>query len=333
MSISFSLQIGKIWYNVYVRQIKTTPIALHLPPPRTEQRYIASKAAAVPVPLREQNKTETEKGAMLNKILSYFEPEPEDKHDYIFQIPLDKVYPNPNQPRKYFDKTALFELAESIREYGVIQPITVRESEDGYELIAGERRWRGAYMAGLETIPCIIVEASDRKSALLSLLENLQREDLSFFEVAESYKNLIKDQGMTQEELAYKVGKSQSSVANKLRLLKLPPRVKKIIRDYGLSERHARALLQLPGEEAQTAAALKICESRLNVAQSEELIKAMLRDKTYVPIKKRETDNVKIFDNTIKKVMNTAKKQGLTAECTEEEHDWGVEYRIALMYK
>ncbi len=273
---------------------------------------------------------------MLDKIIKQFTPEPEPEsppRDYILYLPLDEVHPNPKQPRKFFDKTALFELAESIREYGVIQPITVRRVADGYELIAGERRWRGAYMAGLEEIPCILVEAGDKKSALLSLLENLQREDLSFFEVAESYKSLIREQGMTQEELAYKVGKSQSSVANKIRLLRLPPRVKKLVRDYDLSERHARALLMLDNEERQIEAVNKIIAGGMSVTRAEALVKSMLaEDKTKAKAKTAAvSESVRIFDNSIKKVMTTVGRKGVMTECEREEHDWGVEYRISVM--
>ena len=140
----------------------------------------------------------------------------------VVSLPLYMIAPNPNQPRKYFDSAAMEELRNSIIEYGLLQPITVRRSGSEYELVAGERRFRAAQMAGLEEIPAIIIDADNDKSAILALLENLQREDLSFFEIAESYKNLIREQGLTQTELASRVGKSQASVANKMRLLRLP---------------------------------------------------------------------------------------------------------------
>ena len=147
----------------------------------------------------------------------------------IVSLPLYMIAPNPNQPRKYFEPQAMEELKNSIMEYGLIQPVTVRRRSGEYELVAGERRFRAAQMAGLDEIPAVIIEADNDKSAILALLENLQREDLSFFEIAESYKSLIREQGLTQTELALKVGKSQASVANKIRLLKLPPLVKKLI--------------------------------------------------------------------------------------------------------
>lgn len=193
----------------------------------------------------------------------------------IVSLPLYMIAPNPNQPRKYFEPQAMEELKNSIMEYGLIQPVTVRRRSGEYELVAGERRFRAAQMAGLDEIPAVIIEADNDKSAILALLENLQREDLSFFEIAESYKSLIREQGLTQTELALKVGKSQASVANKIRLLKLPPLVKKLIRDYDLTERHARALLLLNNEEKQLEAVKLICRDNMNVTQAEELVRTM----------------------------------------------------------
>ena len=135
----------------------------------------------------------------------------------VVSLPIHSIFPNPAQPRKFFDTVSLEELTESIEEFGILQPITVRKVRGGYELVAGERRFRAAENAGLDSVPAIILNVDEKKSALLALLENLQRDDLSFFEVAESYQNLIKTQGMTQEEIAKKLGKSQSNIANKLR--------------------------------------------------------------------------------------------------------------------
>ena len=153
------------------------------------------------------------------------------KEDSLVNLPLDEIAPNRYQPRQYFDDTTLEELKNSILEYGLLQPVTVRRISGGYELIAGERRFRAAQLAGLSEIPAVIVQSDEKKSAVLSLLENLQREDLTFFEVAQSYERLIREQGMTQSEVAEKIGKSQSSVANKLRLLRLSPIIRKFIRD------------------------------------------------------------------------------------------------------
>ena len=196
-----------------------------------------------------------------------------EEADAVVLLPLDIIAPNRNQPRKYFDQKSMEELTESIKEYGVINPITVRRDGGEYELISGERRFRAAQMAGLYEIPAIIVNADEKKSAILSLLENLQREDLTFLEVAESYRALIHEQGMTQTQVAEKVGKSQSSVSNKIRLLQLSPRIKKLVREYDLTESHALALLQLKDEEQQIEAVRLIYRDNLNAAQTAELVR------------------------------------------------------------
>ena len=250
----------------------------------------------------------------------------------IISLPLYMIAPNPNQPRSYFDPAAMEELKNSIMEYGLIQPITVRRRNGEYELIAGERRFRAAQMAGLETIPAVVVEADNDRSAILALLENLQREDLSFFEVAESYKSLIREQGMTQTELALKVGKSQSSVANKIRLLRLPPLVKKLIRDYDLTERHARALLLLSDEDKQLEAVKIICRDNLGVTQTEELIRSMKAKKAQPidEVRVTKAKDVKVFQNTVKRAVNMIARSGIDAELSENSFDWGTEYIIKI---
>ncbi len=181
----------------------------------------------------------------------------------ITYVKIENIRPNPYQPRKQFNKISLEELCESIKQYGVIQPINVRKiSANMYELVAGERRLRAATMAGLKEIPAIVVDINDNDSAVMALIENLQREDLSYMEEAEGYNNLINEHGFTQEELAAKIGKSQSTIANKIRLLKLPPLVKKILADNNLTERHARALLKLHDEQLQLKVLKTVCEKR-----------------------------------------------------------------------
>ncbi len=250
----------------------------------------------------------------------------------VVSLPLYLIAPNPNQPRRYFEPEAMEELKKSILEYGLIQPITVRRRGGEYELIAGERRFRASQMAGLEEIPAIVIEADSDKSAILALLENLQREDLSFFEVAESYKSLIHKQGMTQNELALKVGKSQSSVANKMRLLRLPPLVKKLIRDYDLSERHARALLLLGSEEKQLEAVKIICRDNLSVTQAEELIRSMnmVKAKPIDELRVTTAKDVRVFKNTVKRAVNMMKKSGIDTQMEENSFDWGTEYIIKV---
>lgn len=250
-------------------------------------------------------------------------------------LPLCEIAPNPCQPRQYFEETAMEELAASIAQYGVLQPITVRKTNGDYELVSGERRFRAAQMAGLYEIPAVIINADNDKSAILALLENLQREDLSFFEIAQSYKSLIKRQGITQTELAEKMGKSQASVANKIRLLRLSPLVKKLIRDYDLTERHARALLLLTDENKQLEAVKAICRDNLSVSQTEQLVREMntterkkLRNTEEIKITKK--NDAKIFKNTVTKAIGLMQKSGIDANMEENTFDWGTEYIIKI---
>ena len=198
----------------------------------------------------------------------------------IVFMPIDEISPNPAQPRKRFDLTKLKELAASIDEHGVLQPLTVRIRNDGYklgyELISGERRLRASSMAGLSEVPCIILDVNMEESTLIALVENLQRSDLDVIEEAEGIAQLIRMFGMKQEEAARRLGKSQSSIANKLRLLKLPSDVLERIRDEGLGERHGRALLRLMTAEAQRAALDYIVEQRLNVAATESFVEYLM---------------------------------------------------------
>ena len=176
----------------------------------------------------------------------------------VTMIAPEYISPNPDQPRRYFDPDGLSELADSIRAHGILQPLSVRRKGGGrYELIAGERRLRAAMICGLEQVPCLVLEVSRESSCLLSLIENLQRRDLDFWEEAKALERLTTVYGLSQEEAAAKVGKSQSAVANKLRLLRLPQDVLSLLRKNGFTERHARALLRLPTAEAQQEAAAR----------------------------------------------------------------------------
>ena len=253
----------------------------------------------------------------------------------VLSLPMYKIHPNPNQPRKYFDSISLEELAASIEQFGVIQPITVRKVFDGYEIVAGERRFRAAESVGLDTIPAIVINADEEKSALIALLENLQREDLCFFEIAEGYKKLIAERGMTQEELARKIGKSQSTVANKLRLLRLAPRVKRLVREYALTERHARSLLHLSDEEVQLRAAKEVCKKHLNVVQTEELVHSLLKaqrdPRQHITYATR--NDLRMFTNTVKRALNLIRESGAPAELEKKEYDWGIEYKITVKTK
>lgn len=198
------------------------------------------------------------------------------QEEQITTLPLQKVEPNKNQPRRSFDEVELEALAASIREHGILQPLAVRPMEDGfYQIIAGERRWRAARLAGLSQVPVVVVEADDKTVMELALVENLQRMDLNPMEEAEGYRVLMEEYAMTQEQAAQRVGKSRSAVANALRLLSLPEDVRQMVIDGSLSAGHARAVLSLPEEKLQKAAAQKILALRLSVRQAEAMCKAM----------------------------------------------------------
>lgn len=255
----------------------------------------------------------------------------------VLLIPGDKILPNPNQPRQSFDQGELLNLALSIRINGVLQPITVRETERGYELVAGERRLRAAKIAGLLSVPCIVIDANTMKSAVFSLIENLQREDLDYFEEAYAIEKLMKDFSMSQEEVARYIGKAPSTISNKLRLLQLPSQVKSLLREKGLSERHARALLMLPQEEILPVVE-KIISKQLNIQQTEELVKD-IADAAKAPrrITKRMFSDVKIFLNTINHAVDTMQKAGIKADIKRKDNGESYIYLIEIpknaMYK
>ena len=209
-----------------------------------------------------------------------FTEESTEKSPYQL-LPIHKVEPNPRQPRQDFPEEELQALAESIAMHGVVQPLTVRETENGYyQIIAGERRWRAARLAGLREVPAVIIEADDKKTMELALIENLQRQDLNPVEEALGYRSLMDEYGLTQEEAAQRVGKSRPAVANALRLLSLPGEVLEYVREGKLSAGHARAVLSLKSEKKQTEAAQKISALGLSVRQAELLCKNMERQPT-----------------------------------------------------
>lgn len=267
------------------------------------------------------------------------------KTQEICYLPIDSIRPNPYQPRKNFDIKNLQELAESIKAYGVLQPITVRMVHNNfYELVAGERRLRASKLAGLAEIPAIIINAQDEDSAVLALIENLQRENLNFIEEAEeaeAYYNLINDHHLTQEQLARILGKSQSTIANKLRILKLSKEIKEQLLENDLTERHARALLRLPDEELQRKALEIIIKKKLNVSQTEKLIQSMI-DKITKPPEQVKKDNkkmmkfykdIRIFVNTVKQAVDLMKKSGVPAEYIENDKEEYIEFVIKISKK
>ncbi|OLC30391.1 MAG: hypothetical protein AUG08_13195 [Acidobacteria bacterium 13_1_20CM_2_55_15] len=214
-------------------------------------------------------------GRGLNALLAT----PDLDSDQLRDIDIDRILPNSQQPRKNFDEEALNELADSIREHGVIQPIVVRPLEDGFfELVAGERRWRAAQRAGLFRIPAVIRQATEHAALEIALIENLQREDLNPIEEAEAYERLITEFGMTQEEVARRVGKNRTTVANMLRLLRLPPEVQQWLRENRLTTGHAKALLSLSDLSAMVDSARKIIQGGFSVRQAEMLVSRYSRE-------------------------------------------------------
>jgi len=256
----------------------------------------------------------------------------------ILYLPLEQVVPNPYQPRRIFDRDALEELANSIQEHGVLQPITVRLiNGTSYELVAGERRLRASKLAGLQEIPAIAVNITDMDSAVLAIIENLQRQDLHFFEEAEGFLNLLNDYGFTQEVLADKVGKTQSTIANKLRVLKLPKDARKFIIENGLTERHARTLLKLPEEDQQMEVLEKIVKQGLTVRKTEDLVDAMLnksqKDRSGRGIFKAYVRDIRLLTNSIKENLDLARRCGIASEFEMEETDDGYTIMITLSYE
>lgn len=275
---------------------------------------------------------------MLENKLQIPKQEKKDDVKNITYLNIDLVRPNPYQPRKQFAKGALEELRESIAQYGVIQPINVRRiSPNHYELVAGERRLRAAIMAGMTEIPAIIINITDNDSAVLALIENLQREDLNYMEEAEGYNNLINEHGFTQEELAQKIGKSQSTVANKIRLLRLSPLVKKILADNNLTERHARALLKLHDEQLQLKVLRLVCEKGLNVKRTEELIERVIdrylkqgKDKLVEKKLTKTIKDIRIFVNTIRQAIDLMKKSGINAKAAQIDRGEYIEFIVRV---
>ena len=256
----------------------------------------------------------------------------------VILLPVGSIHPNPLQPRKVFEPAAMEELTESIRTYGVLQPLTVRKAENGsFELVAGERRLRASRAAGLEKVPCILVNVSQQDSALLALVENLQRQDLDFIEEAEGLRTLIRSYGMSQEEAARCVGLSQSAVANKLRLLRLSPELLFLLRERGLSERHARALLRLERDEQRLEVLSHVLDQDLNVAATEQYIEEYLRrgGASKAPGGKKKAPrivlkDVRIFFNTVTKGLGVMRRSGVKAEYkqAETEADYILTIRI-----
>lgn len=265
-------------------------------------------------------------------------PNPETAwREEVQSVPLAEIRQNPYQPRIDFDEEQLQELAASIREHGILHPVVVRPREDGFELVVGERRLRACTILGWESIPAIVREMSDSEVAEVALIENVQREGLSFFEEAEGYRRLIEEFGMTQEVLAQRLGKSQSAIANKIRLLKLPEEVRRRISREMLSERHARALLKLPSEEVQLEAIEVIVHQGYNVRQTDEWVANKLQHIAGAEEKETKKRSVKgvlkdyrLLVNSIRKLVDQMNQGGIPVELVEEESEGHLEMRIRL---
>ena len=244
----------------------------------------------------------------------------------VLFLPVDSISPNPDQPRRIFPQPELEELAASIRSLGLLQPLTVRRTGQGWELVAGERRLRAAKLAGLTEVPCISLQIDSQRSSLLALVENLQRKDLDFWEEALALEKLISTYHLSQEEAARRIGKSQSAVANKLRLLKLPPPVLERLRDGGATERHARALLSLNDPTLQARAAEAILQQKLTVAQTEVLVDQLLHPAPSAPPVRKPrrvfvVKDVRLFLNTLNRGMALMRSAGVDAQCQREDRD------------
>ena len=248
----------------------------------------------------------------------------------VLWLPVDALKPNPDQPRRFFVLSGLEELAASIRTHGILQPLSVRRQEDCFVLVAGERRLRAAKLAGLTQVPCIVVEVDNTTSSLLALVENLQRRDLDFWEEAQALDKLIHTYHLSQEEAACRIGKSQSAVANKLRLLKLSPALLERLRTAGLSECHARALLRLEDDAARSAALEHIIAGGLTVAQTEAYIDSLLHP---TPARKKPTyliRDVRLFLNTVSRAVKLMQGAGIQAQCDRKDTDDAVFLTIRI---
>lgn len=251
----------------------------------------------------------------------------------VLEIEISQIIPNPHQPRTEFSDPEISALAESIAQNGILQPLSVRRIGEKYELIAGERRLRAAKMCGFTVVPCIIHEISERYSAILALVENIQRQDLSFFEEAVAIEKLISYYGMTQEDAALKLGKAQSTIANKLRLLRITGDERELIVKFNLTERHARALLKLGSKEDRLFILEKVIKNNLNVERTERLIDEYIgnqREKASYKKRSKVFQNVRMFVNTINKAVETMQAAGISADSKKIQSEDYIEYRVRI---
>lgn len=249
----------------------------------------------------------------------------------IYNIPQTMIVPNPNQPRKRFDYDELENLAQSIRENGILQPITVRKREDKkYELVSGERRLRAARLVGMVKIPSIVINIDDKNSAMFSIIENLQRQSLDFFEEAEAIEKLVGEYSMSREEVAQKLGLAPSTVSNKLRILRLPEEMRFELARAGLTESHARALLMLEDDNQRARALSIIVDRHLNVAESERMINQMINRNNRSRNPLRGIRDVRLFINTLNHAVDTIRRAGVEADAARSETEEYIEYVVRI---
>lgn len=248
-------------------------------------------------------------------------PRPRRAAEVIVVLPTDQIMPNPWQPRQNFDPEGLRELAESISRYGILNPLSVRTMDKGYELVAGERRLRAAKLAGLGEVPCILLDVDAAQSGAIALVENLQRRDLDFVEQAQGIERLMRLFGMSQEECARRLGKSQPAIANKLRLLKLPEDVLQGLGEAGLTERHGRALLRLSGAEEQRKAFGVMAGRAMTVSAAEAYVDRLLRERESSPEGRTKLilKDVRLFMNSLQHSLDVMRRGGVEAEVFREE--------------
>lgn len=249
----------------------------------------------------------------------------------IYNIPQAMIVPNPNQPRKRFDYDELENLAQSIRENGILQPITVRKREDKkFELVSGERRLRAARLVGMVKIPSIVINIDDKNSAMFSIIENLQRQSLNFFEEAEAIEKLVGEYAMSREEVALKLGLAPSTVSNKLRILRLPEEMRFELARAGLTESHARALLMLEDDNQRARALSIIVDRHLNVAESERMINQMINRNNRSRNPLRGIRDVRLFINTLNHAVDTIRRAGVEADAARSETEEYIEYVVRI---
>lgn len=275
-----------------------------------------------------------------NRIFGLGDKEDSDKErdyhpDEVIQLPVDQIVPNRYQPRTIFNEEKIKELAQTIRTHGIIQPIVVRKAENQtYEIIAGERRWRAVKSLEWENIPAIIRDMNDTETASVALIENLQREELTVIEEAHAYAQLLELHSLTQEALAQRLGKSQSTIANKLRLLKLPQKIQEALLEKQITERHARALISLKDEEAQLKMLDEILEKNLNVKQTEERIQQLLqpteKKKRKRVVMKGINKDIRIAMNTIRQSLSMVSDSGIKIESDEQELEDYYQFTIKI---